>query len=51
MRIGKENSGKQDGGIRKHRTHVSADEYKHRAKGTKKQVREIGRRLRIRVIE
>lgn len=32
---------------RKHKTHVSADEYKHRAKGTYKQAKEIAKRLGI----
>jgi len=33
--------------IKKHKTHVSAKEYKHRAKGTYKQAKQIARKLRI----
>jgi len=33
--------------VKKHKTHVSAKEYKHRAKGTYKQAKGIARKLGI----
>ena len=37
--------------IKQHRTHIPAKTYRQRAKGTRKQVRLIGRKLGIKVIE